>query len=132
MRTLKCVNCKRRNRAKNRKLCHPCRNKKHREKDPVKTSYENLKHNAKRRGKVFTITLVYFRRFCYRTDYIAGKGRTAESYTVDRIKEWLGYIPGNLQKLKNGDNVRKYLEYSWQTKEAKVVSVGKKADDFLF
>lgn len=128
----KCANCKRRKRLKDRTKCGTCANKAWREKDPVKTSYVNLKHNAKRRGKVFTITLAYFRRFCYRTDYIAGKGRTADSWTVDRIKEWLGYVPGNLQKLKNGDNTRKYLEYCWQTKEAKVISVGRKSDDFLF
>lgn len=131
MRALKCANCKRRERVKNRTLCDPCRNKKRREADPVRTSYENLKFNAKRRGKVFTITLAYFRRFCYRTDYIAGKGRTADSYTVDRIKEWLGYIPGNIQKMTNGDNVRKYLEYCWQTKEAKVIT-DKRTKDFLF
>lgn len=128
----KCSNCKRRARAKNRTLCLPCKNKKHREKDPVATSYENLKFNAKRRGKVFTITLAYFRRFCYRTDYMKGKGRQSDSYTVDRIKEWLGYIPGNIQKMTNGDNVRKYLEYSWQTKEAKVIVTGKRSKDFLF
>jgi len=127
----KCANCKRRDRAAKRRLCHPCRNKKRRNADPVRTSYENLKFNATRRDKPFTITLAYFRKFCYRTDYMQGKGRTADSYTVDRIKEWLGYVPGNIQKLKNGDNTRKYLEYCWQTKEAKVIT-DKRSKDFLF
>lgn len=117
---------------KQRRICNHCKNKRRRDADPVRTSYENLKFNATRRGKVFTITLAYFRRFCYRTDYIAGKGRTADSYTVDRIKEWLGYIPGNIQVKTNGDNVRKYLSYVWETKEAKVIVTGKGSKDFLF
>lgn len=116
-----CVDCKRKERLKNRKRCWKCNHKRWISfTDPVRYSYNNLKVNATRRGKPFTITLAYFRRFCYRTDYIAGKGRTADSYTVDRIKEHLGYIPGNLQKLKNKDNVKKYLNYDWQNKIATI------------
>ena len=126
-----CTNCKRRKREKNRTTCRKCRHKKYVEADPVRASYVVLKQNAKRRNKTFTITLAYFRKFCYRTDYIAGKGRNADSYTVDQIKEHLGYIPGNLQVKTNGDNVRKYLRYSWETKQATVM-VDKRTNDFLF
>lgn len=113
----RCKTCKRKPRARGRAECNPCRNTRRRSADPVRTAWENLKSNAKKRGKIFTITLGYFRRFCRRSDYMAGKGRTAESYTVDRIREDLGYVPGNLQVLKNAENVRKYryLVYDWQT-----------------
>lgn len=120
-----CANCKRRPRAKHRTVCLPCKNKIRRQADPVRTSYENLKFNSTRRGKPFTITLAYFRRFACRTDYIPGDGRRADSWTVDRIKEELGYIPGNIQPLKNAANVRKYLQYDWQNPAgAKVVKSG--------
>lgn len=104
-------------------ICSTCRSRRTRAADPIRYSFINLRTNAKRRGKVFTITLEYFKQFCYRTDYIAGKGRTADSYTVDRINESLGYEPGNIQVLPNADNVRKYLNYDWQTGAAQVVTV---------
>lgn len=127
----KCVDCKRRERLKHRKRCGTCANKRWRV-DPIRASYNNLKSNAKRRKKVFTITLAYFTKFCYRTDYIAGKGRTADSYTVDRIIEELGYIPGNIQKLKNTDNVKKYLNYDWQHGVATVQTVIKETENLPF
>lgn len=91
--------------------------------DPIRYSFVTLRNNAKRRGKVFTITLEEFKQFCYATDYLKGKGRTATSYTVDRIDESRGYEPGNIQALRNADNVRKYLNYDWQTGAAQVVTV---------
>jgi len=99
------------------------RSRKARAADPVRYSFVSLRNNAKRRGKVFTITLEDFKQFCYATDYLKGKGRTATSYTVDRIIEELGYIEGNLQCIQNADNVRKYLSYDWQTGAASVVTV---------
>lgn len=120
---MKCKNC-----GNKKPFCSTCRSRQTRERDPIRASFVWLRNNAKRRGKVFTITLAYFRRFCYRTKYMKGKGRSADSYTVDRIIEELGYIPGNLQVLKNGANVRKYLNYDWQTEEARVVTVGRPKD----
>lgn len=102
--------------------CSSCRVRIWRNNNPIEASYLNLKHNAKRRKKEFTISLDYFKQFCYETDYIAGKGRTRGSYTVDRKDETLGYIPGNIQKLEVGANVKKYLHYDWQTKYAVVTT----------
>jgi hypothetical protein len=112
MRSLKHItNCK----------CGTCRCRTWRKNNPVKYSYNNLKNRAKQRGKVFTISFEYFEKFCYKTNYIKGKGRTATSSTVDRKIEELGYIPGNLQKLPLNKNIRKrYLLYDWQTKTATV------------
>lgn len=128
---LKCKTCKRRPRAKHRTQCRHCSNKQHRETDLVRTAYEGIKARAKRKGREFTITLDYFRKFCYKVDYRAGLGRSADSYTVDRIIEEKGYVPGNLQKLTNSENVRKYLSYNWQTKTASVTVI-KTEKDFLF
>lgn len=119
----RCKTCRRRARAKGRAECNPCRNNRRRQADPVRTAYETLKYSAKLRGKVFTITLEYFRRFCKATDYIKGKGRSSTSYTVDRIREEIGYVPGNLQVLTNSDNVKKYFSYDWQTRTASVVTI---------
>ena len=99
------------------------RSRKARAADPVRYSYVSLRNNAKRRGKVFTITLDYFKQFCYATDYLKGKGRTATSYTVDRIDESKGYEPGNIQVLPLVVNIKKYLNYDWQTGTATVVTV---------
>lgn len=127
----KCVECKRKPRLKGRKRCGSCANKRWRA-DPIRTSYNNLKFNATRRKKPFTITLAYFKKFCYRTDYISGKGRNADSYTVDRIKEELGYVPGNLQVLTKSENVKKYLNYDWQNKIATVQVVKIETEDLPF
>jgi hypothetical protein len=90
--------------------------KKWREANPVHAAYQTLKANAARRGKDFTISFSYFKWFCVKTQYIAGKGRSADSYHVDRIDEARGYVPGNLQVLTNAENVIKYLSYDWETK----------------
>jgi ribosomal protein L19 len=110
-----------RNEAKG-KHCVTCRVRKHRAADPVKYAYNNIKNRAKQRGLAFTITLEDFRRFCIKTKFIAGKGRSAESYTIDRIYNNVGYHIDNIQVLKKGDNVRKYyLSYDWERKIATVM-----------
>lgn len=94
----------------------------------MKAAFQTLRHNATRRGKVFTITFDYFKRFCYRTNYMAGKGRTKESYSIDRHKNELGYIPGNIKcrtlsfnSSKGARPVTKILNYDWRTKYATVI-----------
>jgi hypothetical protein len=76
--------------------------------NPIHAAYLNLKNNAKRRGKKFTLTLVQFEKFCVKTDYMQGKGKHATSYHIDRIDETKGYTIRNIQVLKNATNLRKY------------------------
>ena len=102
--------------------CFRCLTRRARAKDPVKAAYWILKANAKRRGKVFTLTLDEWREFCVETEYIAGKGRTSKSASVDRKIEALGYTRENIQKLPLGENVKKYLNYCYQTKTAMVTT----------
>lgn len=94
----------------------------------MKAAYQTLRYNATRRGIAFTITYEYFQRFCYKTNYIAGKGRSSMSYSIDRDKNHLGYIPGNIKIMYKGLNsakgdkpITKKLVYDWHTKYAKVV-----------
>lgn len=86
--------------------------RKWRKENPIKAAYANLKANAKRRGKEFTITIEQFRQFCQQTDYIKRKGRRATCYHVDRIDETKGYTIDNIQALSNRDNVRKYVRFN--------------------
>lgn len=79
----------------------------------MKYAYQTLKDNAKRRGKEFTISFEYFTEWAIEHDYLKGKGKTSTSSTVDRIIEDLGYVEGNLQRLENGQNVRKSLQYRY-------------------
>lgn len=49
-------------------------------------------------------------------------GRTAHSYSVDRIDNTKGYIPGNIQALtiaQNSSKGTKVLSYDWYHKTAK-------------
>lgn len=78
----------------------------------MKSAYQNLKHNAKRRGKVFEITFEDFEKFCIKTNYIAGKGVQKNSFHIDRKEETKGYEYSNLQVLTNTQNVKKYI--TWQ------------------
>lgn len=93
-------------------LCHSCRIKRYKKLYPEKYAFQVLRNNAKRRGHEFTISVAYFLRFVKKNDYMARKGITKTSYHIDRIKEHLGYIPGNIQVLTNKDNVAKYLSWS--------------------
>lgn len=105
-----------------RQFCSTCRSKKSRAKDPIRAAYNNKKSDAKRRGITFTITLAYFRRFCYKYKFIKNMGRTSHSYSVDRIKNHLGYIPGNIQVLTISQNASKgtrVMSYDWYRKTAK-------------
>ncbi len=94
-----------------------------RKNNPMRCCYTTLKSNAKRRNKAFAITFEYFQEFCIATDYIAGKGRTKDSYSIDCIDPRLGYIPGNIRRTTVSENSKKknHLHYDWQTKTAVVV-----------
>ncbi len=93
--------------AKNRTVCHKCKSIKYRADNPIMAAYANLRSNAKRRNKEFKISFEYFEKWCREENYIMGKGRTKTSYTIDRDKDELGYVEGNLKVLENADNVKK-------------------------
>jgi hypothetical protein len=90
-----------------RGLCYKHYHRVIRQENPLKYSFQNLKDNAKRRGKEFTLTLEEFEKFAVKTAYMHRKGRGRFSYTIDRINPEKGYTLDNIQVLTNSDNVRK-------------------------
>lgn len=74
----------------------------------MKAAFQNLRANAKRRGKEFSLTFDQFKKFAIETNYLAGKGRTSKSFHIDRINEDEGYHIDNIQILTNSENVKKY------------------------
>lgn len=104
-------------------------NKRWRERNPKKYAYLTLKANAKRRKKLFDLTYEDFEKFCYRYKYIGKKGRTAEGYGVDRKREEDGYTLDNMRILKNGNNVKKYKSYDWESRTGVTVTTIETAED---
>lgn len=104
---------------KGRRLCGKHRIAKWRKDHPMKACYKNLKDNAKRRGKFFDLTFEQFEKFAISVDLIKKRGRSSESYTVDRIDNDKGYTIENIQVLTKGANTIKRhrkLNYDWSTK----------------
>src|SRR5690242_8318139 len=105
------------------KMCSTCRSRKARMSDPVRYSFNNLRNRAKQRGLVFTITLEQFRDWCHKVKYIGFKGRSSESFTIDRIHNDLGYHIDNIQVMTKGANVKKYFSYDYRSKTAVVTPI---------
>ncbi len=114
-------------------LCSTCRSRKTRMADPVRYAFNNLRNRAKQRGILFTITLEQFRQWCHKVKYVGLPGRSAESYTVDRIHNDLGYHADNIQLMTRRDNVKKYFTYDWREKtvrEMKMTTIDSTEDPF--
>jgi len=100
----------------------------------VKYSYNNLKGRAKQRGIEFTLTFEQFRRFCVKTKYIQNKGRTVDSYTIDRKDPRKGYTIRNIRILPLHLNAgrRKILDYDWCSRTATVVEYNRASEENIF
>lgn len=86
--------------------CHACWSKKYRAKHPLKYLFDNLKNNAKRRGKDFTLTLDEFKDFAIKSGYSELHGREADCLSVDRKNPLLGYSKDNIRVITVSDNVK--------------------------
>jgi hypothetical protein len=102
--------------------CNSCRLALEKARDPQAHAYRKLKSNAKGRNIFFDLTLDEFRAFCYETDILNGRGRSATSWHVDRIIDALGYTAGNLQKLTNTENLAKEMQRRRRVKSVMWVS----------
>jgi hypothetical protein len=108
-----------------RKYCSTCRSQQSRQRNPIRYAYNNLKANAKRRGKEFTLTLSEFTYFCIQYDYIQGKGKTKTSFSIDRMENDKGYTKDNIRILTLSDNSKKgskTLYYDYRTGYATVTN----------
>jgi len=129
----RCVDCRRKEPPQGHNICQTCEKRRYRAKNPIQASLTNLQQNCKRRKKeaikrglsealaetryACTLTIEEFTEFCYRSDYIAGKGRTVESYSIDRVNPERGYHIDNIQRLTVSENSRKgkKLNYDYLT-----------------
>lgn len=97
---------------KGRRFCHTCTKRKYRQKYPLKYWYDTLKMNAKRRGKVFDLTLDQFENFCIKTGYNEKKGKTADSLSIDRRDAEKGYTKSNIRAISLSDNSKRRFDPS--------------------
>lgn len=89
------------------RFCWKHRKRYKKEHNPISYTYQILKGNARRRGKVFNLTIDQFRIFCEKTNYLALKGRSSSSASIDRIDPSKGYEADNIQILSLSDNSKK-------------------------
>ena len=109
--------------------CSSCKTRKWRESNPVRYCYQSLKDNSKRRGIEFSLTFEEFSEFCIETDYLIGKGKTKDSFSIDRRDPNEGYVRSNIRILTLGENAskrRKILLYDDDTRSLKVKNVIKR------
>jgi hypothetical protein len=99
-----------------RKFCTVCRNRKSRHIHLIKYLYTNLKYNAKRRGKEFTLSLDEFTDFCNKTKYDQLKGQAPDALSIDRIDNTKGYTINNIRAITIHDNSSKgaHIDPDWQ------------------
>lgn len=97
---------------KHRTICYSCKGRLYAKRNPERYAFQVQRNNAKRRGHEWTLTFSYWLRHVRRTKYMQKKGIERDSYHLDRKKEYLGYVPGNIQTIKNIDNLNKYLAYT--------------------
>lgn len=83
----------------------------------MRYAFITLRNNCKRRGIEFELSFEQFETFAQATRYIAGKGRSKDSYTIDRIDNTKGYVIGNIRVISKSENSKKgtkRLIYDWR------------------
>ncbi len=79
--------------------CSCCRSRRWREKFPLHASYKQLRNDAKRRQKEFSLTRQQYIEFARRTGYDELKGRGATFLSIDRRDPSKGYTESNIRAL---------------------------------
>lgn len=109
-----CLNPMCRNRrGKKRLKCWKCIKSEFRSKYPLHNAFFNLRQNAKRRGKEFTLTIDQFRKFVDETDYLKKRGIKSMCLSIDRIDNLKGYIFENIRAITVSANSykRNFIDY---------------------
>lgn len=107
MKPKKCETARCRKEAKKGRFCYSCQKEQYKQRHPVEYAFQVFRQNARRRQKPFELTLEDFKKFCYETEVLHGRGRTSDSWHIDRIDDTKGYTVDNIQVLTNAENVRK-------------------------
>lgn len=102
----KCKN----NAAPNRNECNSCKHRTWKDKNRLVFMWYMLKKSAKKRGYDFDLPKEWFVNFAISTGLAVNSGRLAHCFTVDRIRNDVGYIVGNLQVLTKSQNSTKFHE----------------------
>lgn len=85
-------------------LCWKCRSRQLKARHPATYVLNAIRQRAKKRGVSCTITLTEFKTWCEDTGYLEGRGRKADSLTIDRIDPDLGYSLDNIRVLGHREN----------------------------
>lgn len=88
-------------------MCSKCRTRVYKEKYPLKRAFYTLKGRAKERGKVFTLTYEEFEKIARESGWSEGRGKEADSLSLDRIDDSKGYEVGNLRAITLSANTAK-------------------------
>lgn len=110
--------------------CSKCRNRRFSEAHPASARFNDLRHRARQRGHEFTLTLDEFKKWWVESGIEANRGKTKDCFSIDRIKNHLGYVPGNLQVLTISCNARKQFVPFFKTKAEEVAAVVEQ-DDYM-
>lgn len=89
-------------------VCAKHASQRFKENHPLRYSYNKLKQRAKERGKVFTLTDEYYEALAVLSGYADQRGKSADSLSLDRIDNRLGYIEGNVRVITLSENARKW------------------------
>lgn len=68
-----------------------------RKRNPMRYAWNNLRTHAKSRKLDFDIPFESFAEMCEQTGYMEGKGCKPENLAIDRIRNWEGYVMGNIR-----------------------------------
>ena len=93
-----------------RRQCKTCKERLKALRNPAKYAFRQLKISASKRAIPFTLTFEEFEEFDRRTGYVAGKGRDAESLTVDRIDPAKGYSFDNIRAMTHEANSKRLVD----------------------
>lgn len=103
-----CRTCDDNPRAKHRRECNTCRNRRWVNKNPLRKAWHNLKHSAKRRSYEFSIPYDFFERLAKKTGYDKNRERAGDQLTINRIINSKGYTVDNIEVISKSLNSSKY------------------------
>jgi hypothetical protein len=92
---------------KGRTICHKCRMRLWRARNPMRDSFNNLRNSASKRNVSFSLSFDDFCTLCKSTGYLEGKGNFASSLHIDRKDNRKGYSADNIRVITCAENVGK-------------------------
>jgi hypothetical protein len=85
-------------------ICSRCRARRWKERYPLKYSFNKLRNRAGERGHEFLLTFEDYEKFALESGYAKRKGKTAESFSINRINPDRGYEVDNIECITLSEN----------------------------